>query len=76
MIIKNRNLKVHKVISLGWQSLCEDYVTKVQHRDVYISGLDADDDPFVVTLHDPTIPLPKEGDSWTLPEGGHYSLLQ
>jgi hypothetical protein len=79
MIIKNQQLKVNKVITISWQCLDPDCVTKVphHHQDVYISGLDADLDPFVITLHDPSFALPKEGETWTLSDADvDFELLQ
>lgn len=67
MIIKKLMLKVKRVTSESRQFLGKDGVSKVQRQVVNIAGVDADDDPIVITAFDPSFPLPKEGETWLVP---------
>lgn len=76
MIIKIQRVKVNSVITIDWQCLAVDCTSKENHQDVYISGLDADREPFVLIFHDPSFRLPKNGDSWTLPRVAEFEVYQ
>lgn len=69
MLIKNHLLKAEKVFIIDLE---------YHHKDVLITGLDAEGDRYAVTLRDPSCSfrVPKEGDLWTLPEDEDFELSQ
>lgn len=69
MLIKNHLLKANTVFIIN---------LKHHHKDVLITGLDAEGDHYAVTINDPSrsFRVPKEGDLWTLPEDEDFVLSQ
>lgn len=75
MLINNPKLKVSNITDETRQLLSKDGQTKINRRIVNILIVDADAGVIKVTAFDPSFPLPKVGDMWTLPTVKKYECF-